>query len=99
MVNPYEVHLDKAVDGEENIIALVQCDRNLYNETLGTNNPQSVLDPVQTMTCGTTGIFMVLSAVLVIIYPLKKACTGSFTLCWKIREPEEAITRTDSNIY
>ena len=43
-----------------------------YDETLGADNPQNVLDAIQTMICGAAGIFFVISAIIIIIYPLKK---------------------------
>ncbi len=43
-----------------------------YDETLGANNPENVLDAIQTMTCGAAGFFFVLSALVIVFYPLKK---------------------------
>ena len=43
-----------------------------YDETLGTANPESVLSAIQAMTCLATGIFFAISALLIILYPLKK---------------------------
>lgn len=43
-----------------------------YDETLGANNPQHVLDAIQNMTCLATGIFFVLAAAIMFIYPLKQ---------------------------
>lgn len=43
-----------------------------YDETLGAANPQSVLDAIQTMTCGAAGAFFVISGIIIILYPLKK---------------------------
>ena len=43
-----------------------------YDETLGANNPENVLNAIQTMTCGAAGLFFVLSAIVVVFYPLKK---------------------------
>ena len=43
-----------------------------YDETLGANNPEPVLNAIQTMICGAAGLFFVLSAVIIIVYPMKK---------------------------
>lgn len=43
-----------------------------YDETLGAANPEPVLDAIQTMICGAAGFFFVLSAVIMLLYPLKK---------------------------
>ncbi len=43
-----------------------------YDETLGANNPENVLNAIQTMTCGAAGLFFVLSALVIVLYPLKK---------------------------
>lgn len=43
-----------------------------YDETLGANNPQHVLDAIQNMTCLATGIFFILAAAIMFIYPLKQ---------------------------
>ena len=43
-----------------------------YDETLGANNPEHVLNAIQTMICGAAGLFFVLSAVIIIVYPMKK---------------------------
>ena len=43
-----------------------------YDETLGASNPESVLSAIQAMTCLATGIFFAISALLIVLYPLKK---------------------------
>ena len=35
-------------------------------------NPEPVLNAIQTMICGAAGLFFVLSAVIIIVYPMKK---------------------------
>ena len=43
-----------------------------YDETLGASNPENVLNAIQTMICAAAGIFFCLSAIIIIMYPLKK---------------------------
>ena len=47
--------------------------RSGYDETLGAANPEHVLSAIQSMTCLATGIFFAISALLIVLYPLKKA--------------------------
>lgn len=43
-----------------------------YDETLGAQNPESVLHAIQTMTCAATGIAFIISSLIILAYPLRK---------------------------
>jgi len=54
-------------------VVCVVLARSGYDETLGAANPEHVLSAIQSMTCLATGIFFAISALLIVLYPLKKA--------------------------